>query len=82
MIIGFTRNIFNGTASSEELHNYYVRTIEPILTRIQEEFQRKKKQRGTKEYKCNTPEVQKKLRYKCKQGDKEREKFSLENPPL
>ena len=41
MIIGFTRNIFNGTASSEELHNYYVRTIEPILTRIQEEFQRK-----------------------------------------
>ena len=39
--LGFTRNIFNGTASSEELHNYYVRTIEPILTRIQEEFQRK-----------------------------------------
>lgn len=39
--LGLTQNIFNGTASQEELLNYYNRTIEPILASICEEMQRK-----------------------------------------
>lgn len=39
--MGVTRKVFDGTASQEEMENYYTRTIEPIAARIQEEFQRK-----------------------------------------
>lgn len=39
--MGVTRKVFDGTASSSEMQNYYSRTIEPIASRIQEEFQRK-----------------------------------------
>lgn len=39
--LGVTRKIFDGTASQDEMQNYYTRTIEPIAQRIQEEFQRK-----------------------------------------
>jgi len=34
--LGITENIFNGTATEEELLNYYNRTIEPILSSITE----------------------------------------------
>lgn len=31
----------DGTANADQMQNYYTRTIEPIVTRIKEEFQRK-----------------------------------------
>ena len=39
--IGLTKAVFDGTATAEQMQNYYTRTIDPIVTRIQEEFQRK-----------------------------------------
>lgn len=39
--IGLTKSVFDGTANAEQMQNYYTRTIDPIVTRIQEEFQRK-----------------------------------------
>lgn len=39
--IGLTKAVFDGTANAEQMQNYYTRTIDPIVTRIQEEFQRK-----------------------------------------
>lgn len=39
--LGLTEAVFNGTASEEEMLNYYNRTIEPILSAITNEFKRK-----------------------------------------
>lgn len=39
--MGLTQNVFNGTASEIELRIYYTRTIDPILTSIIKEFNRK-----------------------------------------
>lgn len=39
--LGVTQNILNGSASEQELLNYYNRTIEPILSAIADEFKRK-----------------------------------------
>lgn len=39
--IGLTKAVFDGTANAEQMQNYYTRTIDPIVARIQEEFQRK-----------------------------------------
>lgn len=39
--LGLTENIFNGTAKEEEMINYYNSTIDPILSAISDEFQRK-----------------------------------------
>ena len=39
--LGITQEILNGTASPEELNNYYQRTIAPILDAIVEEMERK-----------------------------------------
>lgn len=39
--LGLTEAVFNGTASNDEMLNYYNRTIEPILSAITEECQRK-----------------------------------------
>ena len=39
--LGLTENIFNGTAKEEEMINYYNSTIDPILSAIADEFQRK-----------------------------------------
>ena len=39
--LGLNERVFNGTASAAEMQNYYVRTIEPIVRHIQQEFQRK-----------------------------------------
>lgn len=39
--LGITRKVFDGTADSKEMQQYYTRTIEPIAQRILEEFQRK-----------------------------------------
>lgn len=39
--LGLTEAIFNGTAKEEEILNYYNRTIEPIISAITEECQRK-----------------------------------------
>lgn len=39
--LGLTDAIFNGTASEQELENYYNRTIEPILSAIVDEMNRK-----------------------------------------
>lgn len=39
--LGITKGIMEGTASEQELENYYTRTIEPILSAIIEEFRRK-----------------------------------------
>lgn len=39
--LGLTEAVFNGTASEEEMLNYYNRTIEPILSAITDEFKRK-----------------------------------------
>lgn len=39
--LGITEAVFNGTASEEEMLNYYNRTIEPILSAITNEFKRK-----------------------------------------
>lgn len=39
--LGITKGIMEGTASEQELENYYARTIEPILAAIVDEFNRK-----------------------------------------
>lgn len=39
--LGITEAILNGTASEQELQNYYARTIEPILSAIADEMKRK-----------------------------------------
>ena len=39
--LGITKGIMEGTASEQELENYYARTIEPILSAIVDEFKRK-----------------------------------------
>lgn len=39
--LGLTEAVFNGTAKEEEYINYYNRTIEPIISAITEECQRK-----------------------------------------
>ena len=39
--LGLTENIFNGTAGEEEMINYYNSTIDPILSAIADELQRK-----------------------------------------
>ena len=39
--LSITENIMNGTASDEEMQNYYTRTIVPIVTAITEEMTRK-----------------------------------------
>lgn len=39
--LGLTESIFNGTAKEEEILNYYNRTVEPIISAITEECQRK-----------------------------------------
>lgn len=39
--LGLTENVFNGTASEDEMLNYYNRTLEPIISAITEEMQRK-----------------------------------------
>lgn len=39
--LGITKGIMEGTASEQELENYYARTIEPILASIVDEFNRK-----------------------------------------
>lgn len=39
--LGLTESVFNGTAKEEEMINYYNRTIDPILSAISEEMERK-----------------------------------------
>lgn len=39
--LGITEQIMNGTASEEEMLNYYNRTVEPVLSAIVDEFKRK-----------------------------------------
>lgn len=39
--LGITQEILNGTASPEELNNYYQRTVAPVLDAIVEEMERK-----------------------------------------
>ena len=39
--LGLTESVFNGTAKEEEMINYYNRTVDPILSAISEEMQRK-----------------------------------------
>lgn len=39
--LGLTENVFNGTATEAQMRTYYNRTIDPILTRITNEFERK-----------------------------------------
>lgn len=39
--LGMTENIFNGTASEEEMVNYFNRTLEPFLKSIVDEMKRK-----------------------------------------
>lgn len=39
--LGLTPSIFNGTATQEELLNYYSRTIDPIVSAITDEMERK-----------------------------------------
>lgn len=39
--LGLTPEILNGTATEEQMNNYYTRTIEPILVAICEELKRK-----------------------------------------
>ena len=39
--LGMTQNVFNGTASEEEMLNYHSRTIEPIASAITDEMSRK-----------------------------------------
>lgn len=39
--LGLTKEVFEGTADSEVLNNYYSRTIEPIVSAITKEFYRK-----------------------------------------
>ena len=39
--LGLTQNVFDGTADERMMNNYYSRTIEPILSAITEEMERK-----------------------------------------
>ena len=39
--LGMTQNVFNGTATEEEMLNYHSRTIEPIVSAITNEMSRK-----------------------------------------
>ena len=39
--LGMTQNVFNGTATEEEMLNYHSRTIEPIASAITDEMSRK-----------------------------------------
>lgn len=39
--LGLTQSVFDGTASEATMNNYYNRTVEPILTAIVEEMERK-----------------------------------------
>ena len=39
--LGLTESVFNGTAKEEEMINYYNRTVDPILSAISEELERK-----------------------------------------
>ena len=39
--LGLTEAVFNGTAKEEEMINYYNRTVDPILSAISEEMERK-----------------------------------------
>jgi hypothetical protein len=39
--LGMTQNVFNGTATEEEMLNYHSRTIEPIVSAITDEMSRK-----------------------------------------
>jgi hypothetical protein len=39
--LGLTESIFNGTATEEEMLNYYNRTVEPILSAVVDEMKRK-----------------------------------------
>lgn len=39
--LGLTESVFNGTAKEEEMINYYNRTVDPILSAIAEEMERK-----------------------------------------
>ena len=39
--LGITQEVLNGTASEEVMMNYYKRTVEPILSAIMEEMERK-----------------------------------------
>ena len=39
--LGLTENVFNGTASEDELNNYYARTIEPIVAAIADAMNRR-----------------------------------------
>lgn len=39
--LGLSENVFNGTATEEEMLNYYERTIKPILCAVTEEMTRK-----------------------------------------
>lgn len=39
--LGLTQSVFDGTADEKTLNNYYNRTIEPILTALTEEMERK-----------------------------------------
>lgn len=39
--LGLTTGVFDGTASADEMNNYYKRSIEPVVTAITEEFNRK-----------------------------------------
>lgn len=39
--LGLTQNVFNGTATEAQMRQYYNRSIDPILTRLISEFNRK-----------------------------------------
>ena len=39
--LGITQGVLDGTADNKTMHNYYTRTIEPIVTAIVDEFHRK-----------------------------------------
>jgi hypothetical protein len=39
--LGLTQNVFNGTASELEMRSYYSRAVDPIISRIVAEFNRK-----------------------------------------
>lgn len=39
--LGLTENVFNGTASEDELNNYYSRTIEPIVVALTDAMNRR-----------------------------------------
>lgn len=39
--LGITETVFNGTAKPDDMHNYYIRTIQPILKALSVELTRK-----------------------------------------